>query len=187
MDNEIVVMCIANFLTSFEILKTYRNLNTLSRSLWRNLVADRGCPDGDVFDVFKATTSRTDWLNFLIPYSLSVTSYSTAINGDTIVHKCARKGDLYSVFILMSIGTSTFDPNMRGSGGMTVLHCAAASSHKSPKLCKFLITKSFDVTIRDDIGRLAEDWANKQHAFDVAEILRNRRLPPPTVGCFNFP
>lgn len=188
MDNEIVVTCVASFLTPLEIYEKFKRLNSFSRSAWRRLVLDRGSQfPGDVFDIYKSTTSRQDWLNFLIPYCLSVSSYSTAINGDTIVHKCARKCDMYSVFFLLSHGAIAFDPNMRGSGGMTVLHCAAASSKESLKLCKFLISKSCDVTIRDDIGRLAEDWANKQHAFDVAEVLRDRRLPPPTVGCFYFP
>ena len=185
MDNEIVLTSVASFLNPIDIFEIFRRLNTFSRSVWQSLVVDRGCPSGNVFELYKSTLSRRDWLNFLISYSLSVSTYSTAINGDTIVHKCARKGDVYSVFLLLSLGA--FDPNSRGGGGMTVLHCAAASSTKSMKLCKLLISKSADVTIRDDIGRLAEDWANKQLAFDVAEVLRDRRLPPPTVGCFNFP
>ena len=188
MDNDLILTSVASYLTNFEIFTIYRQLCAASRHMWRGLLGDRAMPSrDDVFEVFKSALTRNEWIEFLLVYVLTNTTYLPSVNGDTIVHKCARRGDVFSVYLLLHVGVADFDPNSPGSGGMTVLHCAAAcsDSSKSIRLCQLLTKSSCDVSVRDDIGRLAEDWANKQHSFDVAELLRTRRLPP-SVGCFPF-
>ena len=184
MNNDLILTSIASYLSKYEIFRLYRELSSSSRGLWRGLVTDRRpTTQQDVFEVYKSSQSRLDWLEFLIGYIMTNQTYGTAINGDTIVHKCARRGDLLSVYLLLHVGIADFDPNMPGSGGMTVLHCAAAVSGGAAKLCQLLL-RSCDPSLRDDIGRLPEDWANKQHAFEVSEVLRTKRLPAPSIGCF---
>jgi len=186
MDNDLVLTRVSSYLSNWEIFQIFTQLSTLSRSLWRDLVAERSpslCPD--IFELFKSVPSRAVWIDNLLLYSLTNRVYEPTINGDTIVHKCARRGDVFSVYILLHVGVGEFDPNTPGSGGMTILHCAAACSGRAVKLC-ILLLRSCDPSLRDEIGRFPEDWANKQHSFEVSDLLRTRRLPPPSIGCFPF-
>lgn len=192
MNNELVLSHIAAYLSNLEIFQTYRQLTCVSRSMWTTVITPI-ITNNNMFEVL-ASSSRLVWLDYLISQIVFRPDdlFQKTTNGDTIVHKCARKGDSFSVFLLIFVvpGEKLFDPNCVGGGGMTILHCAAAS--RDPKLGRLLVNFC-DANIRDDIGRLAEDWAGKQQSFELVELLqrsrrrRNRQFsPPPSVSCFSF-
>lgn len=93
-------------------------------------------------------------------------------NGDSIFHLFARRNEPGLIQLCYRM-IPTFDPNDRGAGGMTLLHCAAFS--KSIDICRWLISVGADPKLFDDIHRLPEDWATIQNAHELATYLRRCR------------
>ena len=108
-------------------------------------------------------------------------------NGDSVFHILARGNEL-GLIQLCARMVPTFDPNDRGAGSMTALHCAAFANSQS--VCKWLISVGADAGLLDAIERWPEDWATIRQAHELAKFLRHARkgknLNPKPPSCVPF-
>ena len=82
--------------------------------------------------------------------------------------RVARLGDVDTLRLLLDRGA---DPNATGTGGMTPLMMAAATT-AGPEMLNLLLAKGASATARDKNGNTALDWALRLGETEAARVLR---------------
>jgi ankyrin repeat protein len=82
--------------------------------------------------------------------------------------RVARLGDVGALRLLLARGA---DPNATGTGGMTPLMMAAATT-AAPEMVNLLLAKRASATVRDKNGHTALDWALRLGETEAARVLR---------------
>jgi len=173
MNEEVILNGIAEFLSVSELWSIYRSLTTLTRSVYRDLISGRRWITG-VSGFDKLTSDERLALAVNACKNMEIFREFQSSNGDNLLHRLAKKNDVRAIYMFGD------DPRLdeMGCGGMNILHYAAM--RKNFRLCQYLVSlKRSLADIVDEIGRLPEDWAYKQGAFDLGEFLRQSRQPPP--------
>ena len=103
-----------------------------------------------------------------------------------VLSRVARLADVPTMRVLLEHGAN---PNARGSGGLTPLMMAAATK-ADPTMVQLLLAKGADVSVQDESGNSALDWALRLGDTEASRALRRagglemaRRAPaPPSVA-----
>ena len=85
-----------------------------------------------------------------------------------VLSRVARLGDVDTMRVLLERGA---DPNVKGSGGLTPLMMAAATD-AHPAMVRLLLDKGAAVSIRDESGSTALDWALRLGQTEASRVLR---------------
>ncbi len=180
------VALIAAFLTPYEAVRLLSRLSKGVRTSFNEQVHGAMWPaphilseviEGNPIDWIRGQLGRTYSFAasevFLVLLVDPIWIYrQRATNDDCLGHILCRRGDA-GLFQLLARMSPLFDPNERGAGSMTFLHCGAFA--RCPEVCRFLATCGASADIRDDMKRLPEDWATIQQAHDLATFLRHIR------------
>jgi hypothetical protein len=190
MDDEVVLSNVLPFLTPKQSYLLFSRLSSTSHSiLVRNSDSwNTAYPVCNFPEFIKELWRLGDLENLLNNLFVALRKDREAainqslVNGDCLVHFLCRKAYCPAVHLVVQSG---IDVNLKGSGDMTPLHCAAFG--KSDAIVDLLLRAGADPNIPDAIGRLPEDWATVQQNYVMARKLRKTREGETSISASCFP
>lgn len=107
----------------------------------------------------------------LLPEGESVSLSSLTLDGDTLLHLAASRGDAWEAEVLLAHGAA---PNATGDMGNSALHYAAMNGHSA--LVVLLLRHGADTAVRNEFGLTPEEWAGQAGHVAAVAALRGEPL-----------